>query len=215
MNKSLFLFSLILITSLCSSTDNQSLEPTIKDSLPSNIPFIKKTLWGEKGILRNTFINPQSRIKEIEMRHNMLQLHQKVALFTLGTMLYQYNLGNRMIENPEEYGQLKDTHMKLGYFTFTTYITAAGLSILSPPAMKYTNKRFTSNKIHQYLAFIHFTGMMLQPWLGYHTSVAGIECQNGIQGRCYDRRQLQDFHETVGGITVSTYFLSFLMTLLR
>ena len=202
-------YLLIFIISICFSIDNQSFEPTIKDSLPSNIPFIKKTLWGEKGFLRNTFIDPQSRIKEIEMRHNMLQLHQKVALFTFGAMLYQYNLGNRMIEDPYEYGELKDTHMKLGYFTFTTYMTAAGLSILSPPAMKYTNKRFTSNKIHQYLAFIHFTGMMIQPWLGYQASVAGLE------GRGQDRDELLKFHETVGTITVSTYFLSFLMTLFR
>ena len=209
MKRILLPLSLIVLTSLCLCIENKSLEVTIKDSLPQNIPFIKKTLWGENGVLRNTFIDPKSRIKEIEMRHNMLQLHQKVALFTLGAMLYQYNLGNRMIEDPEEFGKLQDTHMKLGYFTFTTYITAAGLSILSPPAMKYTNKRFTSNKIHQYLAFIHFTGMMIQPWLGYQASVAGLE------GRSGDRDNLLKLHETVGGITVSTYCLSFLMTLLR
>ncbi len=148
-------------------------------------------------------------MKEIEMRHKMLQMHQKVALLTLGTMLYQYNLGNRMIEDPEEFGKLQDTHMKLGYFTFTTYLTSAGLSILSSPAMKYTNRRFTSNKIHQYLAFIHFTGMMMQPWLGYKASVAGLE------GRPDDRADFLKLHETVGGITVSIYCLSFLMTLFK
>jgi len=209
MNEVLSRLYLILIISFCLSFDNKLSSPTISDSLPSNIPFIKNTLWGKNGALRNTFIDPKSRIKEIEMRHKMLQMHQKVALLTLGTMLYQYNLGNRMIEDPEEFGKLQDTHMKLGYFTFTTYLTTAGLSILSPPAMKYTNKRFTSNKIHQYLAFIHFAGMMMQPWLGYQASVAGLE------GRPDDRADFLKLHKTVGGITVSTYCLSFLMTLFK
>ncbi len=184
------------------------------DSLPKNMPFIKNVLWGNNGIIRNSFINPDSRIKELRIRRNMLQLHQRFALFTLGAMLYQSNIGYKMTEEADGYLKYKDLHMNLGYFTFSTYMTAASLSIFSPPGMKYT-KKISSIKLHRYLALIHFAGMAMQPSLGYYTSVAGIECQNGIPGRCKDREDLLELHKTVGTITVSSYILAFLTTLLR
>ena len=49
----------------------------------------------------------------------------------------------------------------------------------------------------------------MQPWLGYKTSVAGLE------GRVEDRERLLDLHDTVGGITLSAYVLAFLTTLLK
>ena len=81
--------------------------------------------------------------------------------------------------------------------------------------MKYTNKKFSSNRLHRYLALIHFTGMAIQPWLGYQTSVAGIEATNGIEGRAEDYNQLMDLHQFVGRITFTTYFLAFLTTLFK
>ena len=194
---------------------NQSnIQLATTDSLPTNIPFIKNMLWGNNGIIRNSFMNPNSRVKELRIRKNMLQLHQKIALFTLGAMLYQSNVGYKMTEQTDGYLKYKDLHMNLGYLTFGTYMTAASLSIFSPPGMKYT-KKISSIKIHRYLALIHFAGMAIQPSLGYYTSVAGIECQNGIPGRCQDRESLLDLHKTVGTITVSSYILAFLTTLIR
>ena len=119
-----------------------------------------------------------------------------------------------MVEDSDGYNKYKDLHMKLGYTTFGTYMTAASLSIFSPPGMKYT-KKFSSNKLHRYLAIIHFAGMAVQPWLGYKTSLAGIDCQNGVSGACNDRQNLLDLHKTVGTITVSTYTLAFLTTLFK
>ena len=198
---------LIILLSVCFSSDIK-IEATKSDTLPKNMPPIKKVFWGENGILRNSFINPESRIKELKIRRNMLQLHQRIALVNLGCMMYQYNLGNTMKEHPDQYMDLKDTHMSLGYTSFGLYMTAAGLSILSPPGMKYSNKKFSSNKIHRYLALIHFTGMAIQPWLGYKTSVARIEGSSD-----YDK--FMDAHEMIGGITLSSYFLAFLMTLIK
>jgi hypothetical protein len=197
----------ILLLSL-SFSDELKTEPTIADSLPSNMPFVKSVFWGENGMFRDTFVDPKSRMKELKIRRNMLQLHQRFALFTLGAMMYQASIGFKMIEESDGYDKYQDLHMNLGYLTFGTYMTAASLSILSPPGMKYT-KRFSSNKLHQYLALIHFAGMAVQPWLGYYTSVAGRE------GREDDYDALLDMHKTVGTITVSTYFLAFLTTLFK
>ena len=183
---------------------------TISDSLPKNMPIIKSLLWGEKGTLRNTFIDPKSRLKELEIRHNMLQLHQKIALFTLGSMVYQYQLGHSMSKNSySSYTEIeRKKHMNLGYLTFGCYMTAASLSILSPPGMKYTKKNKLSNmKLHRYLAIVHFTGMIIQPYLGYQSSIAGLE------GRAADRNRLLENHATIGSITTFSYILSFLTTL--
>ena len=211
-NNIIVLFSLFAIL----FSKNLSLkEITIADSLPKNMPVVKKIFWGEEGLFRGGFIDPKSRIKELEIRRNMLQLHQRLALVTLGLMSYQYSIGNRMVNSPNEYGELKDLHMKLGYTSFGTYMTAASLSIFAPPGMKYSKKRFSSNKIHRYLAMIHFTGMAIQPWLGYKTSVAGIEAANGIEGKAEEYNNLLDLHQAVGNITLSSYFLAFLTTLFK
>ncbi len=89
--------------------------PSISDSLPKNMPLVKKVFWGEKGILRNSFVDPKSRVKELKIRRNMLQLHQRLALLTLGEMMYQYHIGKRMA-NHNEY-EYKDTHLILSRVT--------------------------------------------------------------------------------------------------
>ena len=183
---------------------------TISDSLPENMPIIKSFLWGDNGVLRNTVLDPNNRLKELEIRQNMLQLHQKIALFTLGCMTYQYQLGNSMSGNSySNYSEVeRKKHMYLGYLTFGSYMTAASFSILSPPGMKYTKKNKLSNmKIHRYLAVVHFTGMMIQPYLGYQASIAGREFRSA------DRKILLNYHQTIGSITTISYILSFLTTI--
>ena len=66
----------------------------------------------------------------------------------------------------------------------------------------------SSINIHRFLALIHFSGMIIQPWLGYQTSVAGIE------GRFKDRKNYLNLHKQIGTITLTSYLLSFLMTLI-
>tara|TARA_Y100001970_G_C14227725_1_gene856677 strand:+ start:1890 stop:2528 length:639 start_codon:yes stop_codon:yes gene_type:complete len=205
---------LISLSSLIFSNDFIIKERSIADSLPTNMPIVKKVFWGEKGLLRDSFVDPKSRIKELEIRRNMLQLHQRFALITLGALMYQTSIGFKMTEDGE-YQKYKDTHMKLGYISFGTYMTAASLSIFAPPGMKYSKKKFSSNKLHRYLAIIHFTGMAMQPWLGYKTSVANINCANRVAGACEESDNLTNLHKNVGTITVSSYFLAFLTTLFK
>ena len=205
---------LISLLSVIFSNDIIIKERTIGDSLPQNMPVVKKIFWGEKGLLRDSLVDPKSRMKELEIRRDMLQLHQRFALITLGALMYQTSIGFKMTEDGQ-YGKYKDTHMKLGYISFGTYMTAASLSIFAPPGMKYSKKKFSSNKLHRYLALIHFTGMAMQPWLGYKTSVANINCSNRVVGACEDSENLTNIHKTVGSITVSSYFLAFLTTLFK
>ena len=205
---------LVSLLSTVFSNDFIIKERTIADSLPQNMPIVKKMFWGENGLLRDSFVDPNSRIKELKIRRDMLQLHQRFALITLGALIYQTSIGFKMTEDGQ-YKKYKDTHMKLGYISFGTYMTAASLSIFAPPGMKYSKKRFSSNKLHRYLALIHFTGMAMQPWLGYKTSVANINCSNGVAGACDDSENLTNIHKTVGTITVSSYFLAFLTTLFK
>ena len=207
MNYRIFLFIHIISLLLAKSSFPTY---TIADSLPENMPIIKSFLWGKDGSLRNTLFDPNSRIKELKIRHQMLQLHQKVALFTLGCMLYQYKLGKSMEGNSytDFSEEERQKHRDLGYLTFGSYISSASLSIFCPPGMKYPKKnKLTNMNIHRYLAIIHFTGMVLQPYIGFQASVAGLE------GRALDRQNLLDYHNTIGSITTISYILSFFTTL--
>ena len=183
-------------------------ELTWKDSIPENMPLIKKPFWAEKGLFRKFNLAPKSRYEELIVRKRMMQWHQKLSLVNLGLMSYQYYLGKEMDEgnvSGDEYLNYQSMHKKLGYTTFTLYMTSAGLSIFSPPALKY-DKKISSMKIHRYLALIHFAGMSMQPWLGYQSS-------NSCHASDYNK--YMNKHRQVGEIVYISYFLSFLLTLME
>ena len=210
MSKNIMKYILIILSLAFPLSNDIVIKSSITDSLPKNMPIIKQFFWGDKGLLRGSFIDPKSRIKELKLRKNMLELHQKVALLTLFEMMYLYYVGKKMAnyDYPNEtvaYDKYQNTHSKLSRITFSTYMTAAGLSILAPPGIKYSKKKFSSNKLHRYLSIVHFTGMMIQPVLGYRTANAnelGLDYDKSLKA-----------HDTVGTITMAAYFLSFLTTL--
>ena len=111
---------LSIIIALSFLLSNEMVATTsISDSLPKNMPLIKNIFWGEKGVLRNSFVDPKSRVKELKIRRNMLQLHQRLALLTLGEMMCQYYLGKKMVnydwrEENIPYRQYNKTHRILG-----------------------------------------------------------------------------------------------------
>ena len=173
------------------------------DSLPNNMPLLKKILWGNKGLIRISPLNPKSRIKEFKIRRNMLQLHQKLGLATLSTMIYQTYIGHQMYEG-NNFEKLRPIHKKLGYSVFGLYMGAASLSLFAPPAYKYS-KKISSIDIHRLLAIIHFAGMLAQPWLG--VQMANSDSSN-------DYEYYRDMHYKVGYITITSFSVSFLTTLL-
>ena len=190
----------IVLISLCFSQFASSY--TLSDTLPKDMPLSKKMVWGENGLARKLNLAPENRVDELKLRHKMLQTHQKLGLLTLGMMGYQVYLGNNMNSQKD-----KALHRKLGYSTFGVYMTAAGFSVLSPPALRY-NKGGSSIKLHRYLSYIHFAGMLCMPYLGY-LSAGNMDTHTAE----YHTKALKA-HEIVGSITFASLSLSFLTTLL-
>ena len=177
----------------------KSFNYSVIDSLPDNMPLSKQIFWGKKGIFRELRIAPKSRIKELNLRYEMLQLHQKLGLINLGLMGVQMYLGSDMYNKGNR--NYSSSHRYLGYTTFSIYMTTAGLQFFSPPAFRYS-KGYSSIKIHKYLSYIHFIGMWLIPISGYYTA------QYPNDPKPYS------IHRNVSSITFSTYTLAFLITLL-
>ena len=172
---------------------------TLSDSIPNNMPLIKNIFWSDEGLLRRLDLAPKSRFKELELRRDMLQLHQKTALVNLGLMSYQYYLGHEM---DKEYENRSRLHKSLGYASFGLYMTSAGLSVFSPPALKY-DKGVSSINIHRFLSVIHFSGMIMQPFLGYQ--ISNSNCNSDYY---------YELHKDVGNVVFVSYLLSFLVTLI-
>ena len=131
--------------------------------MPENMPVHTKIFWGENGLFRKLNIAPKSRSSELKLRVKMLQLHQKIALGTLGLFSYQSYLGNQMIKG--DYSN-RSRHSILSKYVWSMYMSSAAFSYFAPPAMKY-NKSYDSMKIHRMLSWVHFSGMAIIPYLGY------------------------------------------------
>ena len=58
-------------------------------------------------------------------------------------------------------------------------------------------------KLHRYLSLIHFTGMSIQPWLGYQAS-----------NNPNDYDKYMDMHRKTGEVVLASYAIAFLLTLL-
>ena len=169
------------------------------DSLPNNMPFSKKFFWGKQGLFRTLNLAPKSRIQELNLRYEMLQLHQKLGLINLGLMGVQMYLGSDMYNNGNR--NYSSSHRYLGYSTFSIYMTTAGLQFFAPPAYRYS-KGYSSIKIHKYLSYVHFIGMWFIPISGYYTA------QYPNDPKPYR------IHRNISSITFSAYTLAFLVTLL-
>ena len=190
------IFLIILISFIYSK---ESTYYTIADSLPPNMPFSKKILWGENGVIRKVNLAPDSRVDEMKLRSEMLQLHQKLGLLNVGLMGAQMYLGNKMYNDGNRNNA--DIHRYLGYSTFTIYMTTAGLQFFAPPAYRYS-EGYSSIKLHRYLSYIHFAGMILIPVSGYYTA------------KYPNDTKPYRLHRNIVGVTFSTYALAFLTTLL-
>ena len=126
------------------------------------MPLHTKLLWGENGFFRQINFGPKTRKDELKLRVKMLQNHQKLALLSLGMLAYQSSIGYNIAEG--DYSK-QDAHRTFSKITWGTYMVSASLSYFAPPAQKY-NKRISSMKVHQWLSYIHFAGMMALPVLG-------------------------------------------------
>lgn len=181
-------FGLFLSVPLC-----QSLQ-----SLPENMPLHTKLLWGESGLFRKIKLAPETRQKELQLRVKMLQLHQKIALGSLGAFFYQSYLGKQMVDGNYKY---YDLHSSMSKVVWSSYMTSAALSYFAPPGMKYS-KKLSSMKIHRLLSWVHFAGMASIPFLGYNIHNSG------------DYDKAVTFHQNVAYVTLFSMSLSALLTFL-
>ena len=201
---SIFLFLLV-------GAINQAQDDPIKKvnnplyALPENMPLQTKLLWAENGLLRKTNLFQVNRPRELELRTKMLQLHQKLALGTLGLMFAQGYLGLQLQDATTNYMELSDRHAALGKVAFGSYLTSAMLSYTAPPALRY-NRKIDSIRIHRWLSIIHFTGMLALPYLGEKVS--------GPHDSIKSRDRALYIHRGIAVTTISTMALSALITFL-
>lgn len=174
-------------------------------ALPDNMPLQTKLLWAENGLLRKTNLFQVDRPRELELRTKMLQLHQKLALGTLGLIFTQGYLGFQLQDATTDYMELSDRHAALGKVAFGSYLTSAMLSYTAPPALRY-NRKIDSIRIHRWLSIIHFTGMLALPYLGEKVS--------GPHDSIKSRDRALYIHRGIAVTTISTMALSALITFL-
>ena len=167
-------------------------------SLPENMPLHTKLLWGESGLFRIIKLAPETRQKELQLRVKMLQLHQKIALGSLGAFFYQSYLGKQMVDGNYKY---YDLHSSMSKVVWSSYMTSAALSYFAPPGMKYS-KKLSSMKIHRLLSWVHFAGMASIPFLGY----------NIHNSSNYDKAV--SLHQNVAYVTLFSMSLSALLSFL-
>ena len=108
------------------------------------MPLHTKLLWGESGLFRKIKLAPETRQKELQIRVKMLQLHQKIALGSLGAFFYQSYLGKQMVDGNYKY---YDLHSSMSKVVWSSYMTSAALSYFAPPGLKYS-KKINSIKIN-------------------------------------------------------------------
>ena len=167
-------------------------------SLPESMPLHTKLLWGESGLFRKIKLAPETRQKELQLRVKMLQLHQKIALGSLGAFFYQSYLGKQMVDGNYKY---YDLHSSMSKVVWSSYMTSAALSYFAPPGMKYS-KKLSSMKIHRLLSWVHFAGMASIPFLGY----------NIHNSSNYDKAV--SLHQNVAYVTLFSMSLSALLSFL-
>lgn len=205
-NKTILIFLLLLVGSI-----TQAQDVLIKElnnplyTLPDNMPLQTKLLWSENGLLRKTNLFQVDRPRELELRTKMLQLHQKLALGTLGLMFAQGYLGFQLQDATTNYMELSDRHAALGKVAFGSYLTSAMLSYTAPPALRY-NRKIDSIRIHRWLSIIHFTGMLALPYLGEKVS--------GPHDSIKSRDRALYIHRGIAVTTISTMALSALIIFL-
>ena len=206
-NKSVLFFILIIQISFLFSQDSAAVTNNENSLyvLPDNMPLQTKLLWSENGILRKTKLFNVDRPKELILRKKMLQLHQKLALGTLGLLFAQGYLGSQLENAGSNYSKISDNHALLGKIAVGSYFTSAMLSYTAPPAIRY-NKKIDSIRIHRWLSIIHFSGMIALPYLGKRVSNPG---KYNVR---YD--DALTIHRNTAILTISSMTLSAIITFL-
>jgi hypothetical protein len=174
LNKIFFLFLfLILSDGIKAQVDSLMMgmeEAPAQQLLPEKMGFVKKAFWGEHGLMRSLKISPltpEGRQKELRTRHTMLKMHQFVGIATVGGMLVSIYYGQQIKNGKYQYVKQMDV---MGFTAVGLYATTGLLQLLAPPPLiiRKSKGSWSSIKVHRTLAYVHFTGMIATPALGYY-----------------------------------------------
>jgi hypothetical protein len=205
-NKTVLFFLFIMQLTMLHSQNNAVVDgESSLYMLPDNMPLQTKLLWSQNGLLRKTKLFNVDRPRELILRKKMLQLHQKLALGTLGLLFAQGYLGSKLENAGPNYSKISDNHALLGNIAIGSYFASAMLSYTAPPAIRY-NKKVDSIRIHRWLSIIHFSGMIALPYLGKRVS------NPGKYNVAYD--DALTLHRNTAIMTISSMTLSALITFL-
>ena len=142
-------------------------QDTTTSLLPTRMMPTQRLLWGNKGLLRTTNIYPlniKGRERELRIRRRMLRVHQILGFATLGSMVAQGIVGQRLYNGEFKLAQ---AHKNIAAGMAIGYFTTASLSLFSPPpAIRREKEGNSTIRWHKRLAFIHFTGMVATLVLG-------------------------------------------------
>lgn len=158
--------------------------------LPARLGPMESLMWSEHGLMRKTFdlpLTPEERQKEMKARRNMLAFHQIGGFATLAALAATVVLGQIAYNGDESMGPV---HGAMAMTAVTLYFTTATLAIFTPPPT-IRRKEWSTVSTHKLLATIHFSGMLLTPFLG--SMVAD------------NRRDLRTIHLVSGYVTTAAF----------
>ncbi|MEY3576458.1 MAG: hypothetical protein RL394_40 [Bacteroidota bacterium] len=165
--KYFFFFFFALITSASFSQDDllndlMKTQDTTTELLPKKMLLTQRIFWGQKGLLRPISpLTAVNREKELKLRRGMLVTHQVLGFATLGGMIGQGIVGNKLYNaTGSNYGKVKDLHEGLGAFVNITYSTTAVMSLFAPPPLINRDKKLSAIRIHKWLSVVHMSSMI-------------------------------------------------------
>jgi hypothetical protein len=155
---------------ICAVSNNA--QDTLQNAnlVPEHLGPIESFMWERNGVMRKVFDFPltqEGRTYEMQLRRNMLGLHQLGGLVTLAAMVSTVVLGQKVYNGNTDLSQI---HKALAWTTIGTYSTTALLGIFTPPPL-VRRKNWSSISTHKLLGTLHLTGMIMTPIIG--TLVAG------------------------------------------
>ena len=158
--------------------------------LPERLGPMESLMWSEHGLMRRAFnlpLTPEGRQKEFGARRNMLALHQIGGFATLAALAATVTLGQLTYNGNESMGPV---HGAMAMTAVTMYFTTASLAIFTPPP-SIRRREWSTVSTHKLLATVHFSGMVLTPFLG--SMVAD------------NRRDLRTIHLVSGYLTTAAF----------
>ena len=165
--KYFFFFIFILTTATTFSQDDllnelMKTQDTTTELLPKKMLLTQRVFWGQKGLLRPISpLNAVNREKELKLRRGMLVTHQVLGFATLGGMIGQGIVGNKLYNaTGSNDGKTKDLHEGLGAFVNITYSTTAVMSLFAPPPLINRDKKISAIRIHKWLSVVHMSSMI-------------------------------------------------------